>query len=232
MKIVTWNCCGGFRNKFHLLEQFSADILIIQECEKPRQLAAAYQSWANNFLWIGGDRKGLGVFAKQHVQLEKLNWHDDGLQFFLPCRVNNQFNLLATWTKQGSDPRLAYIGQLWAYMKSHKAALSALPSIVCGDLNSNAIWDKQHRGSSHSDVVRELADINLSSLYHLQTNEKHGSESQPTFYLHRNTEKPYHIDYAFVSSSLLEATSKIEIGRRDFWLQHSDHMPLVFSVVA
>jgi len=35
MKIVVWNCNGAFRNKYHLLENMKADILVIQDCEDP-----------------------------------------------------------------------------------------------------------------------------------------------------------------------------------------------------
>ena len=30
MRIISWNCNGGFRKKFHLLENLNADIVIIQ----------------------------------------------------------------------------------------------------------------------------------------------------------------------------------------------------------
>ena len=35
MKIITWNCNGAFRKKYHTLDKYHADILIIQECGKP-----------------------------------------------------------------------------------------------------------------------------------------------------------------------------------------------------
>lgn len=38
MKIISWNCNGGFRNKFQALEKFNADIWIIQESESPDYL--------------------------------------------------------------------------------------------------------------------------------------------------------------------------------------------------
>ena len=51
----------------------------------------------------------------------------------------------------------------------------------------------------------------------------------PTLYMQRKTEKPYHIDYAFASRSLMKQ-SDFNIGKSDTWLKHSDHMPLIFTV--
>jgi exonuclease III len=42
MKITTWNCNGAFRKKYHLLEDFGADILVIQECEDHAQIGGEY----------------------------------------------------------------------------------------------------------------------------------------------------------------------------------------------
>ena len=36
MKILSWNCNCRFRDKYHLLDKYNADILIIQECENPQ----------------------------------------------------------------------------------------------------------------------------------------------------------------------------------------------------
>jgi len=73
--------------------------------------------------------------------------------------------------------------------------------------------------------MTELNEIGLESIYHHQYKEAQGAETTPTFFLHRNTSKPYHIDYIFASSDLLK-TSKLEVGTSDKWLNISDHMPL------
>jgi hypothetical protein len=61
--------------------------------------------------------------------------------------------------------------------------------ILCGDLNSNAIWDVPDRWWNHSDVVQELNEIGLVSLYHYTTKESQGMETQMTFYMNRKKEK-------------------------------------------
>jgi len=78
-------------------------------------------------------------------------------------------------------------------------------------------------------VINELSNIGIESLYHYQTAEVQGAEKQPTFFLHRKKEKPYHIDYAFLSKDLLP-NSEIIIGEREKWIAVSDHMPVSVTI--
>jgi exonuclease III len=146
LKIVTWNCNGAFRKKFHSLINYQADIYIIQECENPIESKDnEYQIWANNYLWIGDTKnKGLGIFAKPEIILEKLDWtnkfKNHSVKYFLPCKVNNDFDLLAVWTHRNNSPNFGYIGQLWKYLQVNKTKLDN--TLIVGDFNSNTIWDE------------------------------------------------------------------------------------------
>jgi exonuclease III len=230
LKIITWNCNGAFRKKYHTLEEFGADLLVIQECEDPARSTEKYAEWAGACLWVGGNKnRGLGVFPRNGTELRQLDWPDDNLQRFLPCRVNDSLTLLAVWTMQANLPTFQYIGQLWKYLQLNKEKMGEGNIVVCGDWNSNVVWDKYDRWWNHSDVVRELVELDIHSMYHQVTGEEQGKESAPTLYLHRKRGRPYHIDYAFVSKILLERCT-IEVGEPDHWLEVSDHMPLVFEV--
>jgi len=123
----------------------------------------------------------------------------------------------------------SYIGQVWKFLQIHKSDLVGKKVIIIGDFNSNIIWDKLDRWWNHSDVVRELAAIKIESLYHKFFNEQQGAETRPTFYMHRKTHKPYHIDYAFCSSEFLQ-NSEIQIGEVNDWIKLSDHMPLIIDL--
>jgi len=234
MKITTWNCNGALRKKFGALEKLQSDIYVIQECENPVLTKnLKYQEWSNNHLWIGDNKnKGIGIFARAEIDLVQLDWSntykDHTVKYFLPCRVNDQFNLINVWAHRNNSPNFGYIGQLWKYLQTNRDKFNNL--ILTGDLNSNTIWDQWDRWWNHSDIVRELSELGIQSLYHQFFDEEQGQESQPTFYLQRKLEKPYHIDYAFASEPIAERLVKIEIGSVSEWLEISDHLPLTFEL--
>lgn len=231
MRIVSWNCNGALRKKLVALRSYNADVYVIQECENPNESSCPdYRAWASNYLWVGGNKnKGLGVFAKPEIALASLDLDAGTLESFIPCTLNERFVLWAVWTRQANSPTFRYIGQLWKYLQKHKTNLSGKDAVVIGDFNSNVCWDAWDRWWNHSDVVRELEELGIYSLYHAVNGEAQGSESSPTFYMHRKREKPYHIDYAFLSKMYLSSAS-LEVGNPNIWLEHSDHMPLFIQI--
>lgn len=82
---------------------------------------------------------------------------------------------------------------------------------------------------SHSDVINELSELGIESLYHHQNKEAQGKELVPTFYLQRKEHKSYHIDYVFCSHNILTDCS-LTVGDRKDWIDASDHMPLIIDI--
>lgn len=248
MKITTWNCNGALRKKLDVIDDLNSDILIVQECEDPSKSTKAYKNWASNFIWEGENKnKGIGIFAKQGIKLQrldwnssftlnlsfsplnpKLTWHTKELRQFIPFTIDDQILCLAVWTKGSPNEVFGYMGQFWKLLQIHKEQLSADNVLIVGDFNSNKVWDKPDRWWNHSDVIGELEALGISSLYHKQNKEYQGEESTPTFYHQRNISKPYHIDYAFTGRKFTGAT--LEIGERDMWIKLSDHMPLILNL--
>jgi exonuclease III len=231
MKIVTWNCNGALRKKFEHLYDFGADLHIIQECEDPKEVKhEGYRQWAQNHLWIGDTKnRGLGIFAAKDIDLTCLAWtnifQDHSVKHFLPCSVNGEFDLLAVWTHHNNSPNFGYMGQFWKYLQINKSNFNNI--LIAGDFNSNVLWDQWDRWWNHSDVVKELAEIEIKSLYHIYTGEEQGKESQPTFYMNRNPHRPYHIDYFFGSKKICDQLRKLCVGEFEKWIRISDHLPMV-----
>ncbi len=69
MKIVTWNCNGALRNKLAKLQEISGVIFLIQECEDPK--------------------------VSKDILLSRLNWVSDNLELYIPCKINNEYTLVA-----------------------------------------------------------------------------------------------------------------------------------------
>ncbi|MFT3950450.1 MAG: hypothetical protein QM689_00450 [Oscillospiraceae bacterium] len=221
MRIVSWNCNGAFRKKIYKLMDLKADIYIIQECENPKMRSEMdYQKFAINHLWIGANKnRGLGIFCDQKIKLEPLKWDSYGLEYFLPCRINDSFTLLGVWACGN------YIEDYYVYQRIYSDNLYG--SIISGDFNSNAIWDRAHKRRNHTAVVNQLENIGLTSAYHWHCKQLMGEETQATFYHRKKINKSYHIDYFFCQQSL-EASMKIL--NRDEWLPYSDHIPLVVDI--
>ena len=248
MKIVTWNCNGALRKKTDELDTLRADVYIVQECENPEHSTPAFKEWAGDYLWIGSSKhKGLGIFPKNGNTVRALNWSGtysilgitngssasswatSELKLFLPFILNNEYLVLGIWTKADGAKVFRYIGQLWKYLQIHRNELQRSKTILLGDFNSNQIWDKPDRWWNHSNVVEELSAIGLNSVYHFQTREQQGQETVPTFFLQRNIEKSYHIDYVFASNDVI-SKCQIEIGKSVKWLSASDHMPVCLDI--
>ena len=120
---------------------------------------------------------------------------------------------------------LGYIGQLWKYLQVNKQKFKRI--IIAGDFNSNAIWDEWDRWWNHSNVIHELNEIGIKSLYHSFTGEQQGKETKPTFYMNRKIHKPYHIDYIFSSNEFLNNLIDIRLFEVEDWIKISDHVPMI-----
>ncbi|WP_200859593.1 endonuclease/exonuclease/phosphatase family protein [Sphingobacterium paucimobilis] len=206
--------------------------MIIQECENPETSNhKPYKEWASNYLWIGKTKnKGLGIFAKNDIRITPLSWSnqydDHTVDYFLPCRVGNEFNLLACWCHGNNSPTFGYIGQLWKYLQLNKNIENTL---IVGDLNSNKIWDRWDRWWNHTDVLNILDKSGIVSMYHHLTGEEQGEETKKTFFLQRNPAKAYHIDYVFCPTDRIGTMASLQVLDFEDWKHLSDHVPVVFE---
>jgi exodeoxyribonuclease III len=233
MKLITWNCQGAFRKKIDTILTHRPDILVIQECEHPDKLLFSSMTLPpNDFLWFGdNNHKGLGIFSFSDFKFQILDQSTD-FKTIIPISVTGgqlNFNLFAIWANNPSDRDNQYIGQVWKAINYYDQLLGDKISILTGDFNSNKIWDRKHGLKNHSAVVDRLADKDIFSIYHKHLNQEQGKENHPTFFLQRNRNKPYHIDYCFVSVDIYDKFQNLEIGTYENWIAYSDHVPLIVS---
>jgi exodeoxyribonuclease-3 len=234
MRIITWNCNMAFRKKANLILVYKPDILIIQECECIEKLIfSSGTEKPNDKLWFGNNQhKGLAILAYGDLKLKVLDVHNQDLQMIVPISVTGggyDFNLIAVWAFNPNDPDGRYVEQVWKAIHHYDNLLSSKSTILAGDFNSNTIWDRKRRAGNHSNVVKYLADKGIYSAYHLHHQQTQGKELHPTFYLYRHLNKPYHLDYCFVSADMLAQVSSVEIGDHAFWSKYSDHAPLMVT---
>lgn len=232
MKLITWNCQGAFRKKIDRILFEQPDILVVQECEHLDKLA--FVSEPNDLLWFGENKhKGLGIFSFGNYKFEVLSQHNEDIKIAIPISVTGEkcnFILLAIWANNHNDPDGQYVEQVWKAVNFYEELLKDEKLVIVGDFNSNKIWDKHHRIGNHSAVVGKLNQNNIYSAYHKYFEQEQGLEKHPTFFLQRNENKPYHIDYCFLSSPLYKNVKNIEVGAYENWISLSDHMPLTVDI--
>lgn len=199
--LVSW-ACEEFDKKWRAVDRLDADLIVVQGCEDPRtSTSEAYRRWASNHLWVGEPGgKGLGVFAKWTLKLQRLDWNAGDLKYFLLCRINERCQMVAVWCQPSST--MPEIGQLGKYLERHDSSIGS-ETIVIGNFNSNEQFKPRDRTWNHYVVVGRLENLGLYSLYHQQHDRDHGDEDDPTFYLYGSDDYPYHLDYCFLPKNLI-----------------------------
>ena len=224
----------AFRKKANFILEYKPDILIVPESEHPDKLLFTNDTpKPTDILWFGKNKnKGLAILSYSNFRFKVFDNHNQDLQMIIPIAVTNgqlDFNLFAIWANNPADRDGQYIEQVWKAVNHYSNLLTDTKTVLVGDFNSNTIWDKKHRESNHSNVVKLLEDKGIFSTYHLHHKQKQGTEEHPTLYMYRHKDKPYHIDYCFASKDLLAKVSSVEIGDFDEWIKYSDHVPVIVS---
>ena len=156
-------------------------------------------------MWVGRNpHKGLAVLAFNGYAARLAAPYHPRLRYVAAVHVSGPTtcNLLAVWAQNASAGvnRKRQIGPLRRALVRYREFLGERPTIVAGDLNSNAIWDKPGWRNNHTTTVEVLAGLGLVSAYHAMRGEAHGAESVPTLYWRDRTKDgpTYHIDYVFL----------------------------------
>lgn len=224
----------AFRKKYEKLFVYNPDIVFIQECENQEKLEASLEQIDyKQLLWFGDNpHKGIGVISFQDYKIELHAEYNSDFKYIIPLSVSAQktkMNVFVIWAMpHKSIKSKSYVGQIWDAVHYYETELNQ-PSILIGDFNSHVRWDKERNPGNHSGVVSFLQNKNIESCYHRFHNISQGQELDPTWYMYKHEDKPYHLDYCFASKSLLLNMS-IDVGQFEEWIGLSDHMPLFVSL--
>ena len=221
----------AFRKKYKHILPFDPDLLIVSECEHPDKFSDKFY---DDVLWIGDNKnKGLGVFSFNDFEIAVHESYCENYKYVLPVTVTSDktMNLIAIWSQNNKeDPRRRYIGEIWQSLNFYKYMLK-YPTIIAGDFNWNVIWDKENQKyplhGTLTDVINLLNQFEIFSMYHTFKNVKFGTEKEPTLYFRKNKKTPYHIDYIFAPTDIVNCAKSLSIGKYEDWISLSDHMPLI-----
>jgi len=241
MRLVAWNCNMALHRKDEALLALRPDIAVISECAEPERLHRLIRSnWIENDpIWIGHQAtKGLAVFTFNGYRAHLSPNYWPNLRYLVPVRISGQatFNLLAVWAQNASGgvTRKNQLGPLRRALARYRDFLDDGPSMLAGDFNNNAIWDKPGWRINHMRAVETLSKRGLASAYHEIRGEAHGQETEPTIYWRDRTRHgpTYHIDYIFVPYEWLGSVRSFDVGGFDEWCGSglSDHVPLVIDI--
>jgi exodeoxyribonuclease-3 len=231
VRIVVWNCRMAVAKKRGLLDSLRPDIAVIPECSRDSILACKNDGFTA--CWWGDNRhKGLGVLAAKPWTIEA--GRRPTQKWIAPVRVNGPLNflLIAVWAcPVGMSKEKNYVGQVFEAVTRHPRWFAdKQPVVMCGDFNSNAIWDPGRKIRTHTAVVKMLSDKNLFSAYHAFFSEEHGKETRSTYYFWHRKDRCFHLDYIFMPSSWAPHMTDVEVGTYEDWRPSSDHVPIVVDV--
>ena len=235
LRIVVWNCRMALDRKWHRLVAMRPDVAVVPESAEPEILRRKAPDFAfSDCEWDGWVKhQGLAVFSFGEYTLSR-RVQDPQYRIFMPLEVRGPhvLHVLAVWAFNAATPPQAVKNSpsILPALEYYAPFLRGAPSVVAGDLNSSAIWDKPGRQSNHARSVVELQAHGLESAYHLSTGCLQGAELDSTLFHGRDPASGFHIDYCFAPAAWLRAPARVAVGRPEEWLAASDHMPVVVDL--
>lgn len=224
----------GLDRKLEALRSLRPDIAVLSEVSCPSILRRKSPELSRvPMVWVGDNaNKGLAVLSFGGDELTLDRSYREANQYVAPVHVSgqNQFRLLAVWDhndrKEGLNRRP---GPLLRALQDSSEFCQHERLVLAGDFNNHPRWDKRNGPNNMSEIIKQLSNRNLVSLYHHKWGLSFGAELQSTYWYWRRREKCYHIDYVFVSKAMLKKVVAFEIGAYEDWCLSglSDHAPLI-----
>ena len=220
----------GFAKKADAFFALAPDIAVVQECSEAAAKGAADRGYS--FLWFGENKaKGLAVFCGAGWKARSLKGPEHKWVVGVKVEGPETFTLVGVWSWVKGGSLAGYVNCIRDAMAANPKWFRQGPVVMAGDFNSNCRADN-FTGGGPVTLLAQLTELKLVSAYHSHSGEEHGKESRPTFHQYRHTDKPFHIDYVFVSRELAERVAGCEVGRLEEWLGCSDHCPVVVDIAS
>jgi hypothetical protein len=235
LRLVEWNVAMSLHTKAHMLAALQPTVAILPESAHPDRTGRALEAIGatpGQWQWIGSNpNKGLLAVAFGGWSLQVDERYDPGYQWVMPLHLTGprRIRVLAVWDMnhrgKGHDAarRLGACRASMDHYEDFLAGDSDL-TLISGDFNNSVFWDKPTKGTKFSDFMDRLESRGMVSAYHFHNQCERGTEPDPTLWWTRNSEKPYHIDYTFVSRP--ETVEAVTMGLHADWIAHSDHSPM------
>ncbi len=226
MRLVVWNCAGGFARKLTPLMRLKPDVAVIQECA--RSSLDDPRLRADQVSWRGPEQgRGLAIIAFGSWTVEPVGIRVAD-RWFLTALVRSaglELRVCAVWVKPAED----YLAPTLRTLDACATFLSRGAAVVAGDFNHNVSLDKPGRRRRFRDVVEHLGRLGLASAWHRHHEQAHGSETSPTLYFRRAPDRGFHIDYAFMPQQPDWRPRSATLGTYQDWVATglSDHVPLI-----
>lgn len=237
VRLVEWNVAMSLHNKADLLAKLNPTVAILPEtANRDRTWSVLRDIGATDMQWIGNNpNKGLAVVAFDGWKLRIDESYDCGYQWVMPVHLSGpaHIRILAVWdmNNRGKGHETARrVGACRASIGHYEEYLSG-PSdlvVISGDFNNSVVWDKPTERVKFGDFMGQIDSRGFVSSYHFYHGCAQGAEPDPTLWWTRNVDKPYHIDYTFVSRP--EAIEAVTVGSPEDWLTYSDHSPMTVDL--
>jgi|688.fasta_scaffold389784_2 endonuclease/exonuclease/phosphatase family metal-dependent hydrolase len=225
MRIITWNCRGGFRGKAKHIAEFKPDILAVQEVEPIADIASISGERPTYFHREAPRplRKSIGMLSYTDTKLTSIDLAH-GIRRYQAQQGDKIFHVMAAWTSPTTIPEKKNYRQLHEALVLHEDWIRQRPTIVLGDFNQNAVF----KGDGMSTLLELTNALGLVSAYHHFFGEEFGKETRPTHFHLGKEDKAFHLDYCFFPKDW--KIGQVQVGTFSEWGKISDHAPLIVDL--
>ena len=220
-----------FRDDIDRVCDLKPDLLIIPESEKINLIGRfkLESNGVSDSCWVGDNpNKGLAIFTFNNFKIKIFRDYVDKYKYILPVTIikdSISYKVIAVWAKKIG--KIKYTQQLISALREYENFINNGNIIICGDFNSNLYWKRSGIDNNHQEILNILDSKKIYSSYHNYYKEKQGRESKATYYHYHKKDRPFHIDFCFLSESLLAKVKNIKILKYDDWINSSDHVPII-----